>query len=109
MKGLRCWLLCFVVAVITLCYSSEGTCSTVSGQVVIPFSDMGYRPDIYGMKARVEGTEISADVTAVGNKFNGEFTLNDVPTGAVTLLLIESSPQFRPEAGQRHRIGSSSY
>jgi len=78
--------------------------ATVSGNVSIPNSDMGYRPDIYGMKVRVEGTEISADMTAAGNKYNGEFTLDDVPTGIVTLLLMEDSQDVFTQASKRVQV-----
>jgi hypothetical protein len=83
---------------------SEIQAATVSGSATIPDSDMGYRPDIYGMKVRVEGTGISAVVTAVGNKFNGAFTLNDVPAGVVTLLLIEDNQDVFTQASKRVQV-----
>jgi len=71
--------------------------TTVSGEVVVPDSDMGWKPDIEGMKVRVEGTEISADVD--GN--TGEFTITDVPAGAVTLLLVEDGQDVFTHSSKR--------
>jgi hypothetical protein len=74
--------------------------TTVSGQVVIPDSDMGWKPDLNGMKVRVEGTEISADVDG----HTGEFTITDVPTGAVTLLLVEDGQDVFTESSKRVQV-----
>jgi len=66
--------------------------ATVRGQIVTPTSDMGYRGRVYEMKVRVEGTEISADVVPTSH-YTADFTLPGVPSGPITLLLIEKSDQ----------------
>jgi hypothetical protein len=105
MRKVMSCLVCLIVMAIILCYSADGACTTVSGQFSIPSSDMGYKPYVYGMKVRVQGTEISADVTAVGsNKYNGEFTLDDVPNGTVTLLLIEEDQDVFTQASKRVQV-----
>jgi hypothetical protein len=78
--------------------------AVVSGTVSIPDSDMGYRPDIYGMKVRVLGTEIAANVTAAGNKYNGAFALDDVPNGTVTLLLREDNQDVFTQTSKRVQV-----
>ena len=67
-------------------------CATISGQFVIPDSDMGFKPQVYDMKIRVEGTEVSADVVPI-DQFTADFTLTGVPSGQITVLLIERSDQ----------------
>jgi hypothetical protein len=66
--------------------------ATVSGTVGIPNSDMGYRPSASGMKVRIEGTGVSSDIVLVDN-FTGNFILTGVPSGDITLLLIEADQQ----------------
>ena len=69
-----------------------GHSATISGQVVIPESDMGYKPYVYDMKVRAEGTEISANVVPT-SKYTADFALPEVPSGPITLLLTEKSDQ----------------
>ena len=95
-------VLLFVLGVsIGLSFPFEIQSATVSGSAAIPDSDMGYKPNVYGMMVRVEGTEISAYVTAVGNRYNGEFTLYGVPNGTVTLLLVEDNQDVFTQASKR--------
>ncbi len=74
--------------------------TTVSGQVIIPDSDMGWKPSLAGMKVRVEGTEISADV----DSDTGNFTLTGVPTGTITLLLIENNQDVFTQSSKRVQV-----
>ncbi len=105
MKQVIRTVLFFVLSVaMGLSIALEIQAATVNGSVSIPDSDMGYKPDISGMKVRVEGTEISANMTAAGNKFNGEFVLNDVPDGTVTLLLVEDNQDVFTQASKRMQV-----
>jgi hypothetical protein len=105
MKKIALTLLFLVISgSISLSFPFEIQSATVSGSVAIPDSDMGYKPNVYGMKVRVEGTEISADMTAGENRYNGEFTLYDVPTGTVTLLLIEDNEDVFTQASKRVQV-----
>jgi hypothetical protein len=101
---IRAILLLVLGASLGLPFALEIQAATVSGSVSIPDSDMGYSPDIYGMRVRVEGTEISADLTAVGNKFNGEFSLTGVPAGMVTLLLVEDNQDVFTQTSKRVQV-----
>jgi len=62
--------------------------ATVSGEVVFPDSDMGWRPPIDSMGVRVVGTDLSASIVRTTSS-TGTFTLENVPQGTVTLLLEE--------------------
>jgi len=62
--------------------------TTVSGEVVIPDSDMGWRPPIDSMGVRVVGTDILASIVRTTSS-TGTFILENVPQGTVTLLLEE--------------------
>jgi uncharacterized repeat protein (TIGR01451 family) len=62
--------------------------ATVSGTVVSPTSDNGYRAALDDSVVRVEGTALSVPVQ-LADRFNGTFTLADVPAGAVTLIFEE--------------------
>jgi len=78
--------------------------ATVSGTVSIPNSDTGYRPSASGMKVRIEGTDVSSDIVLVDN-FTGNFTLTGVPSGDITLLLIEADQQdVFTEASKRSEV-----
>ena len=72
----------------------------VSGQVVIPASDMGWEPSLFGMKVRVEGTDIQSEV----DQSTGEFTLSDVPEGMITLLLVEDSQDAFTQSSKRAEV-----
>ena len=102
----RCFLTLSAIlgAGMSLSFPLDIQSATVSGSAAIPNSDMGYRPNIYGMKVRVEGTEISADMTAGANRYNGEFTLHDVPSGTVTLLLVEDNEDVFTQASKRVQV-----
>jgi len=97
----------FTALFITLAFVSVGTVSalavpttTVSGQVAIPDSDMGWKPDLCGMKVRVEGTDISADV----DSSTGNFTLTGVPTGTITLLLVENNQDVFTQSSKKVQV-----
>ncbi|UCF93175.1 MAG: hypothetical protein JSW39_03175 [Desulfobacterales bacterium] len=77
--------------------------ATVSGQVVLPASDGGWQPGIYGTKVRVEGTDIQTDVVVTGYA-EGEFTLNDVPAGRNTMLFIEKDQDAFTQASKRVEV-----
>ncbi|MBP9592435.1 MAG: Ig-like domain-containing protein [Steroidobacteraceae bacterium] len=68
--------------------------ATVSGEIVIPDSDMGWKPSIGGLlnqaggKIRVAGTNLSTDVVPTGN-YTGTFSLAGVPRGSVVLIFDE--------------------
>jgi uncharacterized repeat protein (TIGR01451 family) len=70
--------------------------ATVSGEIVIPESDMGWKPDphsMIGARVRVIGTDISAAIVRTSST-TATFSLEDVPTGNVTLLFEEGN--YRP-------------
>lgn len=63
--------------------------ATVGGTVTIPASPTGWTPGRGGMRVRVQGTDLAAAVDAG----TGAFSLENVPAGAVTLLLVEPAGQ----------------
>jgi hypothetical protein len=79
--------------------------ATVSGTVTIPDSDMGYKPNLYAISSlvRVEGTGISANI-AVVNRYEGTFSLPDVPLGTVTLLFVEGTTDIFTQASKRVQV-----
>jgi hypothetical protein len=87
-----------------LCIDQSFAETTVSGQVVIPASEMGWQPRLSGMKVRVEGTEIESVV----NPYTGDFTLLDVPAGTITLLLVENGQDAFTQASKRVEISVGS-
>jgi len=68
--------------------------ATISGEVTFPASDMGWQPSMYnylaegGGTVRVQGSNVSADVTPV-NATTGTFDIAGVPWGDVTLMFEE--------------------
>jgi hypothetical protein len=68
--------------------------ATVSGDITIPDSDMGWKPFVgdlvnrAGGKVRVAGTDISTAVVPTGN-YTGTFSLTGVPWGNVVLIFDE--------------------
>jgi hypothetical protein len=106
---LRRGLLCFVLAIgIGASHVTPAQPATVSGSILIPDSDMGYKPNLYAMtsKVRVEGTNISVNVT-VANRYEGTFTLTNVPAGANTLLFIEGDTDIFTQASKRVQVNVS--
>ena len=99
------FVIVFLALGVVVAFSSPSViqCATVSGSVVIPDSDMGYKPDIYGMKVRVEGTVISADIVAV-NRYQGHFDLTNVPPGTNTLMLIEDNQDVFTQSSKRVQV-----
>ena len=82
----RRWLLAIaLLGVLTL----PALAATVSGTLTIPTSDGGYRADLIGAKVRVEGTTLVANVVTTTDRYNGSFTIADVPNGTVTLMYVE--------------------
>lgn len=79
---------------------TELSAATVSGQVVFPSSDMGWQPPFSGMKVRVLGTPVWAEV----NGSNGDFTLSNVPAGTVTLWLDEVEHDAFTAASKRVQV-----
>jgi hypothetical protein len=86
----RWWLLLLLFAMLAL-LALPALAATVSGTISLPTSDGGYRADLIGAKVRVEGTSLVANVVTTTDKFNGTFTILDVPTGSVTLMYVEPS------------------
>jgi uncharacterized repeat protein (TIGR01451 family) len=81
------------LAVLALIVTTWAQAATVTGQVAIPDSAMGWTPSLYGMygaKVRVLGTNISANIVPVGGTV-GDFTLTDVPREALTLIFEEGT------------------
>ena len=77
--------------ILLLMGSASAQAATVSGQITIPSSDMGWTPTLYTMQGgqvRVMGTSISAEITPTSS-MTGTFSLSDVPMGQVTLLFEE--------------------
>lgn len=71
--------------------------ASVSGQISIPDSDMGWKPTVAdlqaqggGGKVRVVGTNIVTDVVPTGASA-ATFTLSGVPRGPITLVFDEGS------------------
>jgi hypothetical protein len=68
--------------------------ASVSGEIVIPDSDMGWKPFVGdlvnrgGGKVRIAGTDISTEVVPTGN-YTGTFSLTGVPWGNVVLVFDE--------------------
>jgi uncharacterized repeat protein (TIGR01451 family) len=77
-----------LLGVLAVGLSGAAHATTVSGEVVLPESDMGWRPPIDSMGVRVVGTDISVSVIRTTSS-TGTFTLENVPQGTVTLLLEE--------------------
>lgn len=76
-------------AAFALCAATAvSSAATVSGTVAFPVSDGGYSPRTVGSKVRVMGTALSTNVAEI-DFTSGSFTLNNVPTGPVTLILEE--------------------
>ncbi len=67
---------------------------TVSGEINVPTSDMGWQPSFYtylaegGGRVRVQGTDVAVDVTATSATM-ATYTLTGVPWGNVTLVFDE--------------------
>ena len=88
----RALIFAVLLATVTFVSAGIGTASasvaTVSGNIIAPDSDFGWELGsnlpYSKLEVRVEGTGISSSVSD-----NGFFTLNDVPTGEVTLIVEE--------------------
>jgi uncharacterized repeat protein (TIGR01451 family) len=79
----RPFLLAFAAVAATRAFAG-----TVSGEILLPTSDGGYRADVRGASVRVEGTALGAKVTA-SDHHDGIFSIAGVPEGRVTLLYVE--------------------
>jgi uncharacterized repeat protein (TIGR01451 family) len=80
-------------ALLTLLITTWAQAATVSGQISIPGSNMGWTPSLYDMhdaKVRVLGTGISADIVPASPTV-GDFTLTGVPRETVTLIFDEGT------------------
>ena len=65
--------------------------ATINGQITIPDSDMGWKPNVYSMsgaQVRIIGTKTVVGIIPI-NTTTGTFTLSDVPSGPITLLFEE--------------------
>lgn len=97
-------ILCIITTLVTSIFLIPSAQSaTVSGQVIVPDSDMGDKPLVSGMKVRVEGTDLSADIVPL-DSYTGNFTLADVPQGAVTLLLVENNQDVFTQSSKRTQV-----
>jgi len=99
--------LLYVLLILGICTSvvPSAHSATVSGNIVIPDSDMGYKPNLLGMnsRVRVEGTDISANVIAA-NRDEGSFTLTNVPPGSNTLLFVEANTDIFTQSSKRVQV-----
>jgi uncharacterized repeat protein (TIGR01451 family) len=80
-----------VLAVFGLGPGGLALAATVTGEIVIPPSDMGWQPAPNSMRnaqVRVIGTEIVAPIVQ-SSPTTATFSLEDVPAGSVTLLFEE--------------------
>ena len=81
---------CKVGAAILLSLASSASiAATVSGTVSYPTSDAGYALRTAGSTVRVMGTTIVANVVEADPNTTGTFTLTNVPTGPLTLIIEE--------------------
>lgn len=80
--------------VVVLVLATHAGAATVTGEVVLPESDMGWTPSLYeyaakdGARVRVQGTTIAASVVPAGPAA-GTFAIAGVPAGRVTLQFDE--------------------
>jgi hypothetical protein len=96
----RTILVLVLAASIGLSFPSEIQSATVSGSVAVPDSDMGYKARVSGMKIRVEGTDVSAEIVPASS-YTGNFVLTNVPSGNITLLLIENNQDVFTQSSKR--------
>lgn len=75
-------------AALLLTLALPAAAATVSGTVLSPISDNGYRAALDGAVVRVEGTHLAAPVVPL-DPATGTFRLEGVPAGAVTLRFVE--------------------
>lgn len=88
------------ILLLALAVGADCLAATVNGRVVIPSSTGGWQASPAGMRVRVEGTDLSAEVNAA----NGAFTLSNVPPGVVTLLVAESGQDMFTAASRRAQV-----
>ena len=86
-SSVACWRAS--AAVLLFLASTASIAATVSGTVSYPTSDAGYTLRTGGSKVRVMGTTIVANVLEADPWTTGTFTLTNVPTGPVTLIVEE--------------------
>ena len=90
MRVVKMWVE-FVVILLPYFVASITQAATINGQITIPDSDMGWKPALTSMggaQVRVLGSNIVAGIVPA-SATAGSFTLNDVPSGPVTLLFEE--------------------
>jgi hypothetical protein len=102
--------LIFAVLLITLAFVSVsvGTASaaTVSGHITAPDADFGWTLGAHEysiLNVRVEGTDISSSVNG-----SGFFTLSNVPTGQVTLIVDELETDYFQQQSKRKTVTTTS-
>jgi hypothetical protein len=76
-------------ALVVFLVSSAVHAATVSGTVTFPVSDAGYVLRVVGAKVRVQGTTLTTSVVENSGTYSGTFSLTNVPTGPITLVLEE--------------------
>jgi uncharacterized repeat protein (TIGR01451 family) len=85
------WLTNALISVFFIGWGLMAHAASVSGQITIPDSDMGWKPSLYSMsgaQVRVLGSNITTAIVPASDTV-GTFTLLDVPAGPVTLLFEE--------------------